>query len=63
MPDPKTNTFKYSDTEVIAFHVRPPSGRPSVAAKDQAGWDAYVKQYRDSSDIKAEYMACLPKNR
>ncbi len=62
--DPQTKTMKYSDTEILSFHVRPPSGfGSSVASKDQPGWDAYVKQYRDSSDIKAEYMVCLPKNR
>ena len=63
--DPKTKTSKNSDTEIMSFHVRPPSGPNgmSVASKDQAAWDAYVKMYRDSSDLKAEYMACLPKNR
>jgi hypothetical protein len=62
--DPKTKTSKYSDTEIIAFHVRPPSGvnGASVASKDQASWDAYVKLYRDSSDIKSDYIVCLPKN-
>lgn len=62
--DDKTKTMKYSDTDVVAFHVRPPAGGGSSAAsKDQAGWDAYVKLYRDSSDLKAEYPVCLPKVR
>jgi hypothetical protein len=60
--DPQTHLMKDSDT-VIAFHVRPPDVGQSVAAKDQAGWDAYVQQYRDSSEIKAQYTVCLPKNR
>ena len=62
--DPATKSMKYSDTDVVAFHVRPPSsGGTSIAAKDQAGWDAYVKRYRDSSEIKSEYMVCWPKGR
>lgn len=63
--DPTTKTMQYSDTEVMSFHVRPPSGGGgmSVASKDQAGWDAYVKQYRDASDMKSEHIVCLPKNR
>src|SRR5262249_41546804 len=59
--DPTTRTQKYSETEVMTFHVRPPSGVNQ--SKDQAGWDAYVKQYQDSSDIKFEYRVCLPKAR
>jgi hypothetical protein len=50
--------MKYSDTEIMTFHVRPPSG-----AKHDAAWDAYVKQYRDNSDIKYEYNICMPKAR
>lgn len=63
--DPTTKTSTYSETDIIAFHVRPPSGAngASVASKDQPAWDAFVKLYRDSSDIKSEYAVCLPKNR
>ncbi len=48
--DPQTRAAKYSDGEVMAFHVRPPMEvtGASVSSKDQAGWDSYVKQYRDS---------------
>ena len=49
--DDTTGVMKYSDTEVITYHVRPP-GREELAAKRDAAWDAYVKQYRDTSDIK-----------
>ncbi len=56
--DEKTKAFKYSDTEVVTHHVRPP--RVAQADHDPA-WDAYVKQYRDYSDIKSEYLTCLPK--
>ena len=62
MLDVPTQAMKDSDT-VIAFHVRPPDEGQSVASKDQVGWDGFVKQYRDSSEIKAQYTVCLPKNR
>ena len=58
--DQQTGATKYSDAEVVTYHVRPPGGKETAAKKD-AGWDAYVKQYRDSSDIKNEYLTCLPK--
>ena len=49
----------YSDTEVITYHVRPPGGAQQI--KRDSAWDAYVKQYRDTSDIKSEYLSCMPK--
>lgn len=58
--DEKTGAMKYSDAEVVTYHVRPP-GPAQTAAKRDAAWDAYVKQYRDTSDIKNEYMTCMPK--
>jgi hypothetical protein len=56
----ETKAMEYSDTEVISYHVRPPAGA-QVRAKRDAAWDAYVKLYRDTSDIKSEYMTCMPK--
>jgi hypothetical protein len=56
----KTHAMAYSDTEVITYHVRPPGGAQTQPKKD-AAWDAYVKQYRDTSDIKSEYLSCMPK--
>ena len=56
--DAATKTEKYSDTEILTFHVRPP-----VVGKPDAAWDAYVRQYRDSADIQNEYRVCMPKNR
>jgi hypothetical protein len=63
--DPATKAMKYSDTEVMSFHVRPPASAAgmSVSSKDQAGWDAYVALYRTAAELKAEYTVCLPKNR
>lgn len=58
--DEKTGAMKYSDTEVFTYHVRPP-GPAQTQPKHDAAWDAYVKQYRDTSDIKNEYITCMPK--
>ncbi len=55
--DPATHAMSYSDSEVITYHVRPPGSD----AKHDAAWDAYVKQYRDTSDIKTQYLTCMPK--
>ena len=58
--DEKTGAMKYSDTEVVTYHVRPPGGKETAPKQDTA-WDAYVKQYRDTSDIKSSYLTCMPK--
>jgi hypothetical protein len=58
--DHASGSTKYSDTEVVTYHIRPPGSEATAAKKDLA-WDAYVKQYRDTSDIKSEYMTCMPK--
>jgi hypothetical protein len=53
-----TKTGKYVESEVVTFHVNPPD---TSTFKTDAAWDAYVKQYRDSSDIKEQYTTCMPK--
>ena len=58
--DEATKSWKNSETEVISFHVRPPSSARTPKRGD-AAWNAYVQMYRDSSEIKAEYMTCMPK--
>jgi hypothetical protein len=58
--DQKTGTTKYSDSEVISYHVRAPGPEKTQSQRDDA-WDAYVKQYRDTSEIKTEYLTCMPK--
>src|SRR5581483_9287506 len=57
--DEKTGAMKYSDAEVLTYHVRPPGG--PAEPKHDAAWDAYVKQYRETSDIKNQYITCMPK--
>jgi len=58
--DEKTGAISYSAAEVVTHHLRPP-GPAQTAAKRDAAWDDYVKQYRDTSEIKNEYITCLPK--
>lgn len=58
--DPNTKQMKYSNTEVLTYHVNPTSGAKTQPKRD-AAWDAYVKQYRDAADIKSEYFTCMPK--
>ena len=59
--DEKTGLpIKYSDSEVMSFHLRPP-GASRTPNKNDAAWDAFVKQYRDNSDLKSEYWACIPR--
>jgi hypothetical protein len=53
--DKATNLDRYSNSEIMTFHVR-----PSVAPTRDAAWDAYVKLYRDNSDVKSEYYVCMP---
>ena len=53
---------RYSDAEVMSFHLRPPA--PSrTPNKNDAAWQAFLKQYKDNSDLKTEYWACIPKFR
>ena len=55
-----TDVLKYSDTEVLTYHVRPPA-QERTPHRGDAAWNAYVKQYRDNSEIKNEYTTCMPK--
>jgi hypothetical protein len=57
--DTATRALKYSDTELLTYHIRPPG--PGRVKTGDAAWNDFVKQYRDNSDIKAEYFTCMPK--
>lgn len=59
--DEHTGVESYSDTEVLTFHINPPAAERTPKRGDDA-WNAYVKMYRDNSDLKSEYMTCMPKN-
>jgi hypothetical protein len=59
--DEKTGApIRYSDTEMLSLHFRPPDAERTPNKNDPA-WQAFVKQYRDNSDLKVEYLACIPK--
>ena len=59
--DEHTGVESYSDTEVLTFHINPPAADRIPRRGDDA-WNAYVKMYRDNSDLESEYMTCMPKN-
>ena len=59
--DEKTRAQTYSDKEVLTYHVRPASDQPEAA--HDAGYDAFVKLYRENSDIKQTWNVCLPKSK
>ena len=51
---------KYSETEMLVFHLRPPAAS-RTPNKNDAAWQAFLKQYKDNSDLKLEYFACIPR--
>jgi hypothetical protein len=59
--DEKTGEMKYSDKEVLTYHINPPDSKKTPNRND-AGWKAYVKMYRDNSDMKSEYITCMPRH-
>ena len=59
--DPATKSLKYSNTQVLAFHIRPPY-MPGSTGHDPA-WDAFHQQYRENSDLKQSFNVCMPKAR
>jgi hypothetical protein len=58
--DKTTGEMKYSDTQVLTYHIRPPANERTPHRGD-AAWNAYVKQYADNSVVQNEYVTCLPK--
>jgi hypothetical protein len=57
--DETTRAQSYSEEEVMTYHIHPASGLPEPA--HDAAYDAFVKLYRDNSDIKQQYDICMPK--
>lgn len=51
-----THGFTASETEYVSVHMDGP-GVPRD--KRDAGWDAYVQEYRDTSDLAVDKFACL----
>jgi|ERR1700722_9965296 hypothetical protein len=59
--DQATRDFKYSDKQVLTYHIRPAAPDRTPNRGDEA-WKAYVKLYQDNSEIKDEYLTCIPKH-
>jgi len=57
--DEATKVQKYSDTQVMTYHIAPVVYK-AAPAHDEA-YDAFVKLYRENSEIKQQYNVCLPK--
>jgi hypothetical protein len=55
--DEKTHTRSYSDKQFWSIHIH---GSNDPEPKHDAAYDAFVKMYRDNSDIKSAYDICLP---
>jgi hypothetical protein len=58
--DETTGEMKYSETEIVTYHIRPPGPGRDLPRNDPA-WNAYVEMYRRNSEIKFEYLTCVPK--
>jgi hypothetical protein len=56
--DPTTKAWSASETQAITTHIMS-TQRPTGPRPDQAGWDAFVKMFADSSTIKTQYMTCM----
>jgi hypothetical protein len=55
--DEKTREQSYSTTELMTFHIH---GSRQPGPKHDEAYDAFVKLYRDNSDIKLAYDICMP---
>ena len=55
--DEKTQARSYSTKQFLSIHVH---GSNEPEPKHDEAYDAFVKMYRDNSDIKSAYDICLP---
>jgi hypothetical protein len=55
--DEKTHARSYSDKQFWSIHIHGSSG---PEPKHDDAYNAFVKMYRDNSDIKSAYDICLP---
>lgn len=56
--DSTTKAWSTSETEAITTHIEP--ARANGPAHD-AGYDAFVALFKESSTIKSEYVTCMVK--
>jgi hypothetical protein len=57
--DEATHAAGYSHKQFLTFHIFP-LNTPAEEPKHDEAWDAYVKMYRENSDIKTSYQICMP---
>ena len=57
--DERTGARNYSTKQFLSIHVH---GSNDPGPKHDEAYDAFVKMYRDNSDIKPAYDVCLPNN-
>ena len=55
--DEKTHERSYSAQQFWSIHIH---GSNAPGPKHDDAYDAFVKMYRDNSDIKSAYDICLP---
>jgi hypothetical protein len=55
--DEKTHARSYSEKQFWSIHIH---GSDGPDPKHDEAYDAFVKMYRDNSDIKTSYDVCLP---
>jgi hypothetical protein len=55
--DEKTHAQSYSDKQFWSIHIH---GSDGPGPKHDEAYDAFVKMYRENSDIKSAYDICLP---
>jgi hypothetical protein len=55
--DEQTRVRSYSDKQFWSIHIH---GSKDPEPKHDEAYDAFVKMYRDNSDIKLAYDICLP---
>ena len=58
--DDASGGTKYSDTDVLTYHLRPPSEERTPEMGDSF-WKAFEKQYDNNAEKKTEYTTCMPK--
>jgi len=58
--DDATGGTKFSDAEVLTYHVNPPNDERTPEMGD-SDWKAFEKQYDDNAEKKAEYTTCMPR--
>jgi hypothetical protein len=57
--DRSGNSMTLSETQVLTMHVEP--AKREKAIPHDAGYDAFVAMFKESSTIKSEYITCMVK--